>query len=57
MRVVLELANAQKIVTLKTAQKKLKESAQRAAYILRELTIQKKLTKEGRGKTARYKKS
>ena len=57
MRAVLELANTQKIVTLKAAQKKLKDSAQRAAYILRELTIQGKLTKEGRGKTAQYKKS
>ena len=57
MRVVMDIATTQKIVTLKAAQKKLKDSAQRAAYILRELTIQGKLTKEGRGKTAQYKKS
>ena len=57
MKAVLDLANSKKIVTLKAAQKKLKESTQRTSYILRELTLQGKLTKQGRGKTAKYKKS
>ena len=57
MKAILDLANSRKVVTLRAAQKKLKESAQRTSYILRELTLQGKLTKEGRGKTAIYKKS
>ena len=57
MKAVMELANSQSIVTLKAAQKKLKENTQRTSYILRELTLKGKLTKQGRGQTATYKKS
>jgi len=43
-------------ITLAGAQAALKESAQRASYILRELTISGKLKKSGRGQRATYKK-
>jgi predicted ATP-dependent serine protease len=57
MKKVMEHANKASVVTLKSAQKELKENAQRTSYILRELTINGKLNKTGRGQQARYKKS
>ena len=56
MKKVMELASAQAYFGLSSAQAKLKESAQRASYILRELTLKGKLKKTGRGKTANYRK-
>ena len=56
MKKVMELATAQEWISLSSAQAKLKESTQRAAYILRELTLKGKLKKIGRGKTASYRK-
>ena len=56
MKVVMTLAAKAKTVTLAMAQKELKQTAQRASYILRELTLKGKLKKTGRGKGAKYKK-
>ena len=55
MKVVMKLVNNCKAgITLAGAQAALKESAQRASYILRELTINGKLNKDGRGQKATY---
>ena len=56
MKKVMDLASSGQ-VTLAKAQTALKESTQRAAYILRELTIKGKLNKIGRGKQATYTKN
>jgi hypothetical protein len=53
MKKVMDLA-AKGRVTLAGARKILKENVQRTSYILRELTLEGKLTKTGRGKTAKY---
>tara|TARA_R110002050_G_scaffold68910_2_gene149288 strand:- start:3630 stop:4574 length:945 start_codon:yes stop_codon:yes gene_type:complete len=55
MKKVMNLAaNCQAGITLAGAQANLSESAQRASYILRELTLQGKLNKIGRGQQATY---
>jgi predicted HTH transcriptional regulator len=56
MKKIMELATKQRYISLSSAQAKLKENAQRAAYILRELTIKGKLKKTGRGQRASYRK-
>ena len=57
MKTVMELAAKKNIVKLLHAEKALKQTSQRAAYILRELVLKGKLSKEGRGKNATYKKN
>ena len=57
MKKVMEVAAKQTTVKLSHAQKALNEGAQRASYILRELTLKGRLTKHGRGKTATYKRT
>tara|TARA_Y100000310_G_C20074275_1_gene530840 strand:- start:200 stop:553 length:354 start_codon:yes stop_codon:yes gene_type:complete len=56
MSTILKLAAKSTTIKLTQAQKALKQSAQRASYILRELTLNGKLSKTGRGKRATYKK-
>ena len=55
MNKVMQLANKTPIITLETAQATLQETSQRTSYILRELTVNGKLKKSGRGRRANYK--
>ena len=57
MSKVMELANTTPVITLQNAQAALKETTQRTSYILRELTIDGKLNKTGRGQRASYRKN
>ena len=57
MKKVMEVAAKQTVIKLSHAQKALNEGSQRASYILRELTLKGRLTKNGRGKTASYKRT
>ena len=50
MNAIMKLAAEETNINLDRAQKALKENAQRASYILRELTLKGKLDKSGRGK-------
>ena len=57
MNAVMKLAAEETNINLERAQRALKIGAQRASYILRELTLKGKLDKSGRGKAAIYKRS
>jgi hypothetical protein len=57
MKTVMELVSKKSVVKLLHAEKALKQTSQRAAYILRELVLKGKLSKNGRGKNATYKKN